>query len=714
MTIPPDPPETSPAVGAGREAAAAAVTAWLSDPSRPRLCLVTGAPATGKSSLVARVALTSLRAGRAHAIFSARGMTLHAATWAVAEQLALPGGGPDSLVERVAADTRPITLIVGELDECGVRMDGADAGEIIGRLLSPLLELPHVRVLVEGRPQAVAPLRRHPAETFDLDEPSLTDRQGFTAWLRRVAARQGVHDPAVVEAAATLYPNAGLAELALRASPGEDVPLRWLRSVPQQAWPALEALAGAYAPISPQVWWAWTAALAGDAARGQEALSLARPLVARVGDRYTLDCRILRERIRGMRDAATAAQVAVLLGHALFTTLPAAGGAVDWANADPYAAAQILRHAVATGVAERLLEDLGCVVHADPVAVTATLEELGDRAPAELVRAWEFAGPALLETREPAERAAMLHLAARCTGGTGTAGRLAGHAAAAPWTTRWADARPGDSGAGRWAGPVEALAFAPAGDGGRLLAAGAGTLRLLSPVDGRPVGRSPQRIPDARAVLAFTDGSVLCLDGGGGLVNVRGVREPSGAEPLAERVRATVAGHRTAPLSALAADESGRGHIMAGDRSGAVHLWRPGDDDPGPVSWPLHVGPVTAVTCLRTRSGGHLAVSGGADGAVRLWSPGEEGVDGDALLQRDCPVTAVAGASRADGALIAAGWADGFLWLWHSSADRELVVRLGFPVNALVLTGDGVLFVGGPHGVCALDARLDRASRPAA
>src|SRR5690606_3942258 len=137
----------------------------------------------------------------------------------------------------------------------------------------------------------------------------------------------------------------------------------------------------------------------------------------------------------------TAAQVAGLLGHALFNTLPVAGGAVDWPSADPYAAAQILRHAAATGVAERLLGDPGCVVHADPIAVTAALEDLGDRAPAALTRAWEFAGPALLETSKPAERAAMLHLAARCTGGTDLAGRLAGYAAAAPWTTRWADAR---------------------------------------------------------------------------------------------------------------------------------------------------------------------------------------------------------------------------------------------------------------------------------
>lgn len=708
MTVP---PETLPTVGAGREPAAAAVMAWLMDPSCPRLCLVTGSPATGKSSLVAWVALNSLRTGGAHAIFSARGMPLQAATWAVAEQLALPGGGPESLVERVVSDIRPVTLILGELDECGVRMDGTEAAVIIERLLSPLLELPHVRLLVEGRPPTVEPLTLYPAETIDLDAPSLTTRQGFTAWLRQVAARRGVSDPAVVEAAATLYSNVGLAEPALRAGPGEDVPLRWLRTVPPQAWPALEALAGAYAPIGLHVWRAWTVALAGDAARGQAALSLAEPPATRIGDRYVLDCRILRERIRGLRDAATAAQVAGLLGHALFNTLPVAGGAVDWPSADPYAAAQILRHAAATGVAERLLGDPGCVVHADPIAVTAALEDLGDRAPAALTRAWEFAGPALLETSEPAERAAMLHLAARCTGGTDLAGRLAGYAAAAPWTTRWADARPGDFGTGKWAGPVDAMAFAPAGDGSRLQVAGTGTLRLLSPVDGRPVGRSPRRIPVVRALLAFTDGSALCLDGDGGLTSVQDAQDRPGAGSAAEQVRALVSGHRTAPLSAPAADESGRGHVVAGDRSGTLHLWRPGAGDPGPLTWAPHLGPVTAVTCLRTRPGGHLVISGGADGAVRLWSPGEEGVDGDALLQRDCPVTAVAAAPGANGALIAAGWADGFLALWRPSTDQVLIVRLGFPVNALALAGDGTLFAGGPHGVCALGIRFDRLPR---
>ncbi|GGU97135.1 hypothetical protein GCM10010182_11590 [Actinomadura cremea] len=734
MTSTPD-ENRLPPLGAGRAPAAAAIRRWATDRPRSRLCVVTGAPGTGKSRLLAWAAADIAGDRAVNAMLSARGMSARAVAWALADQLLLPGGDPPELVARVTADRRPGTILVGELDESGAGCDGAAATEIVAALLDPLLETRHVRLLVEGRPDALAGFTA-PAEVVHLDSPDMTDRDAFTGWLREVAAARGITDPAAVAAAAALYPNAGLAELALHAGSGPDVPGRRLAQAPAAARPAVEALASAFEPLDPATWESWTVALTGDRERARQAVAAAAPLTARSAAGVSLGCRPLREAVLAARTPQLAAQIGNSLGYALYESTPKEQGRPDWSRAAPYVTRHLLRHALGSGTAPQLLADLGCALRADPLEVTSVLDALaattGDATgdapgstPAStpggtvpLGPVWRAAGPALLAAAGPAERAAILHLAASRRH-DGLAGALARHLAGAPWSPVWAGRRPDPARPAPWTGPVTALAFGAGEREGRLLAATMdGPLHLLSPSDGAPVGRIVNETPALRGLVCLPDGGVLHLDPHGvlGLISPR--KAKSRTEQIGDLLNAapgagtgidsgevlrTAERLSTSPTALGAARDAAM--LVVGDRTGTVRAWRPGQGASEAVSRKLHDGPVTAVTCLRGPRGGDLVVSGGADGTVRYWTPGEEPRPEPADL-RDGSVHALAGALAGARPVVVVGWNNGDVHLWDLATGHDAVVRPGFVPTALLLEGDGTLYAAGPDGLVALRLAL--------
>jgi hypothetical protein len=713
---------SAPTVGAGREPAAAAVRAWLTDVLRPRLCVVTGQPGTGKTHLTAWTALNDLGAERSvQCMVSARGLTLHSLAWALAEQFTVAGGTPDEVVARIAADRRRATIIVSELDEAGPGCDGAAAPELIAGLLVPLLEFPHIRLLVEGRPETLAAFTV-PAEVVHLDSPELCDRAAFTAWLRATAAGQGLNDPAAIAFAETLFPNVGMAALALRTGPpagtvenAGNVVDRWLGTVPQQARPALEALAAAYAPISYETWHHWTTALSGDPGRARDSITAAAPLVTNRDETFLIGCRPLREAILGRRPPELAGQIDNSLGYALFTAVPKdQAGAPRWEQSPPYATAHLLRHAAVTGVADRLLADAGQFVHADPRTVTAVLESATGDFAVRLWAVWRSVGRGLLSAQDAGERAALLRLAALVRHDQPLADWFAPHAAEA-WTPAWLGVRPpASTTTGRWTGPVSALARGTGDRRAQLLAASAdGTLHTVSGGTGAPVGRLAGGTPEIWGVVWFEDGTVLHLDAHGVLRTGGATKVESRADRISSLLNAAPAptvsassvldtvrrGLRATP-TALGGDTD-LARIVIGDASGTVHVWAPD----GPlVSENLHEGPVTAVTCVHGRSGRPSVISGGADGAVRLWTLGEPPVD-EPLIRRNTVVSAAAFAAPDSGPVAAVAWNDGEIRIWDLHDGEEAVLNLGLTVNALALDAAGLLTVAGDHGTVAV--RLD-------
>lgn len=649
-----------------REPALRVLRAWLGDPQSPRLCLVTGSPGTGKSHLLA--SLLDAESASFDAWLSARGMTPAVVEWTIAGRLALP---PGDLVARLTADTRPVTIVIGEFDESGLSLDGSACGEIIETLLEPLLALGHVRLLVEGRPGAVDGFETE-STTLNLDAPTATDRAAFASLMPGNA-----------------FPNISIGLL------GGATAEQWLDAQPEETLPGLYSLGFAAAPVDRETWLTLCTALTADPALAEESLAATAPVVARDDGTFALSSRALHDaaRRRARPDRAAA------IGEVLLDTVPhGAGGRPDWAAAPPY----VLRHLLHHGVTS-VLADPGFLLAAEPIAITSAFEGDG---PERLRRAWMLAAPALVAGPCPAERATLLRLAALHQRDPETAELFASEQA--EWEVIAADSPPdGASGSGL-GGPVTALASGRGPRDGQVLMADAdGRVRMLS--GPAPEGRLVTGPHDVAAIAVADDGAALVLDRSSGLH----VSPPESVRSSTERVdgllrpddsAALIAaiGRHGAELTALGACD---GLLLTGDRTGAVRVWPNGAV---PYAARMHDGPVTAVACVRTGPDTRVIVSGGADGTVRLWDLGEEPVEGSAkepVEQRETIVSAVAAGSLSTGPAFVAAWADGLIVVWDLASRQPDTLRLGHPVYSLMLGEDDTIIVGERHGAATIRFR---------
>lgn len=586
-----------PPLGAGRRAAGLALLGWLDDPRAPRLCRVSGAPGAGKSHLLAWLVHgcttdTTPSGQRVHGVLPAAGTTVRGAVWTLGQQLGVVAHSPGPLLEVLAADDRRTVICVPELDLA------AEPALLVSKLLDRMLELSHVRLVVEastgGRAAGAFAVVTEPA-VLDLDDPQWTDRPRFTAWCADIGA-----DP-------DAYPLPGPA-LGLAAPP---------------------------------------------------ALKTAAELIARVprGSDGSLDLRAAGEELlSGLWTAASRA------------------GDLGPLAADP------------------LLYALAC-----PAAVTAATEGRDDA----IARAWDAAGPAVIDELDPRIRAAVLRTQLLGVDDA-AASALAGPPSA--WAGRWARRQRADQG---WPGPAVAVAAGLAQYVSQLLVADpSGSVRTYDAATGRRLGTVVVPAPRPLRGLAVTaGGSVVLLDGWGGTELVTPTGPLPGLEPYALTEALDTVADSAADLSAVAA--IGRLPQAApafGDANGAVHWY----ESSGVISEKLHHGPVTALA--GTALGGHglsdpeipLLVSGGLDGAVRLWGPGSDPM-AEPTDQRGCPATTVAVSATAAGPLVAAAWSDGLIRVRSLSKGGEVHnLRLGSEIWSMALNGN-LLMVGMPDGVAAID-----------
>ncbi|MEU0957162.1 hypothetical protein ABZ353_33270 [Streptomyces niveus] len=166
----------------GREPAGAALLAWLADSSAPGLCLITGGAGCGKSALLAWLVRHGTRPGTGrertvHSYAPLAGQSVHGAVWTMADQLGLVAQGPGEFVARLAANRRPVTIVLPDL-HAGADPDG------LAELVLALDALDHVRLVVETRSGTAVhrQLVSSRAALMDLDEPQWTDEARRTAW----------------------------------------------------------------------------------------------------------------------------------------------------------------------------------------------------------------------------------------------------------------------------------------------------------------------------------------------------------------------------------------------------------------------------------------------------------------------------------------------------------------------------------------------------
>ncbi|MEU8763940.1 hypothetical protein [Streptomyces sp. NPDC048659] len=155
----------------GREPAAAALLGWLADPGAPSLCLVSGPPACGKSSLLAWLIRHGSRTGTAaertvHAVVPVAARSVAGSVWALAEQLGIAAASGGELAGLLARDGRRTVLVLPNAER-----------ESVARLAVLLADAPGVRVIVEARTGSPAHrvLGGDRAAVLDLGLPQWTD-----------------------------------------------------------------------------------------------------------------------------------------------------------------------------------------------------------------------------------------------------------------------------------------------------------------------------------------------------------------------------------------------------------------------------------------------------------------------------------------------------------------------------------------------------------
>ncbi|MEU7295844.1 hypothetical protein AB0A76_21935 [Streptomyces exfoliatus] len=142
----------------GTEAEAAALVGWLTDPEAPRLCLVTGAPGSGKTALLGWLATYGPRAGRprrraARALVPLAGQSALGATWTIADRLGVVARSPGDLVHALAtSEARPAGRTVLLLTDLHAAAEPGALTELIAELAG----VGRIRLAVEARSGAPA------------------------------------------------------------------------------------------------------------------------------------------------------------------------------------------------------------------------------------------------------------------------------------------------------------------------------------------------------------------------------------------------------------------------------------------------------------------------------------------------------------------------------------------------------------------------------
>ncbi|MFD9248068.1 hypothetical protein ACFV0D_40385, partial [Streptomyces sp. NPDC059556] len=143
----------------GTEAEATALLGWLTDPEAPRLCLVTGAPGSGKTALLGWFAKHGPRAGRprrrtARVLVPLAGQSALGATWTIADRLGVVARSPGDLVHALATSAaRPAGRAVLLLTDLHAAAEPAALTDLIAELAG----VGRVRLVVEARSGTPAP-----------------------------------------------------------------------------------------------------------------------------------------------------------------------------------------------------------------------------------------------------------------------------------------------------------------------------------------------------------------------------------------------------------------------------------------------------------------------------------------------------------------------------------------------------------------------------
>ncbi|GAA0903077.1 hypothetical protein [Virgisporangium aurantiacum] len=408
------------------------------------LYLLTGSIGTGKTETLAQV-VAEMTAAAGERLVQAD-LAVQRTVPALIEVLAprldpASGASLEDLVDRVRADSEPLTLVLDALDEA----EPVELEEIVTRLVLPLAAAPHVHVVVAVRNSAAGALegvlRAHCSGFYDLDrDPGATEAiaRHVTNVLTTTPESPYAEDPALAGVVASEMAAASdgaflfatsLANALAREPevlrPG-DVALQ--RMLGQSAAEAIEDdLRHRFADRAPAVT-AVLAPLAWAFGAGLAVTQLWTRMVAAVGLLPRADppteealARLVAEAgafLRSVQEdgrpvyrlrhaaygeflrAATPDEPSAVHDRILGAVRPGTGG---WAHADPYALRYAAAHAAEAGTLNDLFADPDMPLHAEPRTTLAAIHRVPRVAWNEPVTRYLTAG-ARLHNLSPAER----------------------------------------------------------------------------------------------------------------------------------------------------------------------------------------------------------------------------------------------------------------------------------------------------------------------
>ncbi|MHA6762519.1 ATP-binding protein [Streptacidiphilus sp. PAMC 29251] len=147
------------------------------DAGCPRLCLVTGGRGSGKSRLLAWLLASSVNhpLTTIHATVPASGQTARTLAWEIGRQLGYGPLDPAALLARLAADPRPVRMLIPDLHRSGrgpADLPAARPETAFTELVLPMLALPQVRIAVEVDRRDLLPSTDGAAEALLLELPA--------------------------------------------------------------------------------------------------------------------------------------------------------------------------------------------------------------------------------------------------------------------------------------------------------------------------------------------------------------------------------------------------------------------------------------------------------------------------------------------------------------------------------------------------------------